>query len=114
MSYGNHSGVAFFTVPLKTGVAGTAGAYTTLGVINYKVTVQTNDVPAVTKQVTTTKKVEVTKGGKPVLVNGKVQYKNVSTTSTVIVTPAVPGATASFTSQFAATSQLTLNAPVSH
>ena len=110
MAYGNHSGVAFWTAPLKTGVASTTGAYTTLGQINYTVTFTTIAVPAVTKKVVTTKVVPVLVNGKKVYVNGKLKTKKVKSTKTVVVTPAVKGTTATFNSNFAATSIATLNA----
>lgn len=101
LAYGNHSGVAFWTAPLKTGIA--TGLYSTLGIINYKVTVNTIAVPAVTKKVAATKSVKT-------MVKGKAVYKTVKYEKTVVVTPAVPGATGTFVSGFASTSVATLNA----
>jgi hypothetical protein len=108
LSYGNHSGVAFWTAVLKTGT--TAGLYNTLGVINYKVTIATIAVPAVTKQVKAIKYVPTIKNKKHVVVNGKGVFHQVSYTKTVVVTPAVPGATGVFQPAFTPLSQLTLNA----
>jgi len=99
LSYGNHGGVSFWTAPLKTGT----GFYNTLGVISYKVTFNTIAVPAVTKVVTAYKNVvKVVKGVRKVV---RVSYKK-----TIVVTPAVPGETGTFTSSFATPSVLTLNA----
>lgn len=101
LTYGNHSGVAFWTAPLATGTA--AGQYSTLGIINYQVTFNTIAVPAVTKKVSATKLVRTVK-------NGKVTTRRVRYTKTVVVTPAVAGATGVFKSSFNPASQATLNA----
>lgn len=108
LNYGNHSGAAFWTAVLKTGTG--PGQYGTLGVINYKITMVTNAVPAVTKDVQVTKLVPVLKNGKKVLKNGKPVMRSVVSTKTVIVTPAVQGATGVFQPAFTPLSQLTLNA----
>lgn len=108
LGYGNHSGAAFWTALLKTGTG--AGLYSTLGIINYQVIFKTNAVPAVTKTVTATKYVATLKNGKKVYKNGKLVTHKVTYKKTVIVTPAVPGATATFQSNFNPLSQLTLNA----
>jgi hypothetical protein len=108
LSFGNHSGGAFWTGVLKTGTA--AGLYNTLGIINYKVAVNTIAVPAVTKQVKTIKYVPTMKNKKHVVVNGKGVFQQVTYLKTVIVTPAVPGATGTFQTTFVPSSQLTLNA----
>jgi hypothetical protein len=107
LSYGNHSGAAFWTAVLKTGAA---PLYSTLGVINYKVTIATIAVPAVTKQVKAVKYVPTMKNKKHVVVNGKGVFHQVTYTKTVVVTPAVPGATGVFQPAFTPLSQLTLNA----
>ena len=101
LAYGSHSGVAFWTAPLATGTA--TGAYDTLGVINYKVTVNTIAVPAVTKKVHLIKIVRTVR-------KGKVTTRRVSYVKTVVVTPAVPGATGTFQSNFTPSSVATLNA----
>ena len=90
MTYGNHGGVAFWTAPLATGTG--AGQYSTLGIISYQVTFNTIAVPAVTKQVTATKYVVTKSHGKVVRVSGKAVYHKVTYKTTVIVTPAVAGA----------------------
>lgn len=108
LSYGNHGGVAFWTAALKTGTA--TGDYDTLGIINYKVTFNTNAVNAVTKKVHATKLVPLLRNGKHVIVNHKVAMHRVGYMKTVVVTPAVAGAVGTFTSNFNPLSQPTLNA----
>jgi hypothetical protein len=114
MSFGNHgagangSGIAFWTAALATGTG--TGQYDTLGVIPYQVIVKTNAVPAVTKTVPAVKYVVTKKHGKVVKVGGSVVYHAVKYQKTVIVTPAVPGATGTFSSNFNALSVATLNA----
>ena len=108
LAYANHSGVAFWTAPLKTGTG--AGLYSALGVINYTVTFHTNASPAVTKKVHATKLVPTLKNGKKVIAHGKVVTHRVSYLKTVIVTPAVKGATGTFVSNFTPSSVATLNA----
>lgn len=108
LAYGNHSGVAFWTAPLKTGTG--TGLYSTLGVINYSVTFNTIAVPAVTKKVHATKLVVTMRNGKRVMHNGRVVMHRVSFLKTVVVTPAVPGATGTFQSNFTPSSVATLNA----
>jgi hypothetical protein len=105
LTYGNHGGVAFWTAPLATGTA--AGQYNTLGIIPYQVTVKTIAVPAVTKKVKATKLVAKT-------INGKSVMQRVTYVKTVVVTPAVPGATGVFQSNFNPLSQATLNAVPGH
>jgi hypothetical protein len=107
LSYGNHSGAAFWTGVFKTGAA---PLYNTLGVVNYKVTIATIAVPAVTKQVKAIKYVPTMKNGKHVVVNHKGVFHQVSYTKTLVVTPAIPGATGVFQPAFTPLSQLTLNA----
>jgi hypothetical protein len=108
LTYGNHGGVAFWTAPLATGTK--TGDYDTLGTINYTVTFKTIAVAAVTKQVTATKFVVTKSHGKVVKVDGKAVYHKVSYKTTVIVTPAVAGATGTFVSNFNPDSIATLNA----
>jgi hypothetical protein len=119
MTFGNHGvtntinsptgsgdGVAFWTAPLATGGTG----YSTLGLIPYTVTFKTIAVPAVTKKVNATKWVLLRKKGKVVHVNGHVVYIAKQYKKTVIVTPAVAGATGTFTPNFNTNSSATLNA----
>lgn len=108
LTYGNHGGVAFWTAPLATGTG--TGLYSTLGIISYQVTFNTIAVPAVTKQVTATKFVVTKSHGKVVRVSGKAVYHQVSYKKTVIVTPAVAGASGTFVSDFNSASVATLNA----
>jgi hypothetical protein len=108
LAYGNHSGEAFWTAALKTGT--TTGLYSTLGVINYTVTMKTIAVPAVTKKVRETKLVPTVKNGKKLVRNGKVVTHRVAFMKTVVVTPAVAGATGTFQSNFSPSSVATLNA----
>jgi hypothetical protein len=108
LSYGNHSGVSFWTGILKTGVGN--GLYSTLGQINYKVTLVAKDTN--TMKVLSTKLV-------PKMVNGVRQidpatnrtiYERVSYYRSVPVTPALKGATGTWSSNFTANSQLILYA----
>ena len=108
LAYGNHGGEAFWTASLKTGT--TTGLYSTLGIINYKVSVNTIAVPAVTKKVRESRLVPTIKNGKKLVVNGKVVTHRVSYLKKVIVTPAVAGATGTFVSNFNPDSVATLNA----
>ncbi len=114
MSFANHGassqpggiGAAFWTAPLPTG--GTN--YSTLGLIPYTVTFKTIAVPAVIKKVPAVKWVLLKKKGKTVIVNGKRVYTAVKYLKTVVVTPAVAGATGTFTPNFNVSSSATLNA----
>ena len=108
LAYGNHSGEAFYTAALKTGTA--AGLYSTLGIITYTVTVNTIAVPAVTKKVRETKLVPTLKNGKRIVRHGKVVTHRVTFLKTIVVTPAVAGATGTFVSNFSPSSVATLNA----
>jgi hypothetical protein len=107
-AYGNHGGEAFYTTALKTGT--TTGLYSTLGIISYKVSVNTIAVAAVTKMVRETRLVPTIKNGKKVISHGKVVMHRVSYAKKFIVTPAVAGATGTFVSNFNPDSVATLNA----
>ena len=111
LSYGNHSGAAFWAGQLLTGEPG-SGKYSTLGVVDYNVEVSMIEKPAVTKKVTETKYVQVKSNGKVVKVNGKVMYEPRKVTKTVVVTPAVmTGEKYVYPpSRWPSTSLLTLNA----
>ncbi len=100
LSYGNHSGISFWTGVLKTGTA--AGQYSTLGVINYKVTMVSKDVT--TAKVLATKRVQVTENGKSVW-KWQSYYKDKKLTWPII------GATGTLVPNWTATSLLTLYAP---
>ena len=87
LAYGNHGGLGMWTGVLQTGTA--AGNYSPTGPIPYTITMKTIAVPAVTKKVTV-----VTH--KRVKIRGKYVVRTHRTVKTVIVTPAVPGATGTF------------------
>lgn len=113
MSYGNHSGTAFWAGALSTGTAG-SGKFSTVGSITYKVNITLIEKPAVTKETMATKYVKVIdkKTKKPVKVNGTYVWKPVKVKATEIVTPAVLGRTVSFdsTAWGPTSSNLTLSA----
>ncbi|MFM8447049.1 MAG: hypothetical protein ACKN92_02595 [Candidatus Nanopelagicaceae bacterium] len=108
LSYGNHSGVSFWTGVLKTGTGN--GMYSTLGLINFKVTMVAKDTT--TMKVLSTKLVpKVVNGVRQVDPStGRTIYDRVSYYRTVAVSPALKGATGTWSSNFAAYSQLTLYA----
>jgi hypothetical protein len=105
MSYGNHSGVAFWTGVLKTGAA---PLYSTLGVINFKVTIVAKD--SASMKVLSTKLVakKNADGTKVLDANGKSTYERVSYYRNVTLSPVLKGATGTWQSNFTQTSQLTL------
>ena len=104
MSYGNHSGVAFWTAVLKTGAA---PLYSTIGVINYKVTLVAKD--SSTMKVLSTKLTPKLENGKRVLdASGRTVYERVSYYRTVKLSIPLKGATGIWTSNFTANSQLSL------
>lgn len=103
LAYGNHGGLGMWTGVLQTGTA--AGDYSPTGAIPYTITMKTIAVPAVTKKITASKMVRKVVKGKSVLV--KVSYQK-----TVIVTPAVPGATGTFSPSHTLSVLTLLAAPV--
>ena len=104
MSYGNHSGVAFWTAVLKTGAA---PLYSTIGVINFKVTMIAKD--STTMKVLSTKLVRKLEDGKRVLdASGRTAYERVSYYRTVNLSVPLKGATGTWSSNFTANSQLSL------
>jgi len=104
MAYGNHSGVAFWTAVLKTGAA---PLYNTIGVINYKITMVAKD--SSTMKVLSTKLVPKMDNGKRVLdATGSTIYERVSYYRTVKLGIPLKGATGTWSSNFTATSQLSL------
>ena len=104
MSYGNHSGVAFWTAVLKTGAA---PLYSTIGVINFKVTMIAKD--STTMKVLSTKLVRKLEDGKRVLdASGRTVYERVSYYRTVNLSVPLKGATGTWSSNFTANSQLSL------
>ena len=104
LNYGNHSGIAFWTAILKTGAA---PLYNTLGVINYKVTMIAKD--SSTMKVLSTKLVKNMVDGKRVMdESGRPAFERISYYRTVNVSPALKGATGTFTPNWTAASMLTL------
>jgi len=107
MTYGNHSGVAFWTSVLKTGT--TAGLYNTLGVISFKVTIIAKEQTSV--KVLTTKLVRKLVNGVQVKdADGRNVYERVPSYRTIPVSPALAGAVGTWSSNFTPSSQLTLYA----
>ncbi len=105
MSYGNHSGVAFWVGVLKTGT--TPGLYNTLGVISFKVTMIAKEQSSV--KVLTTKLVRKMVNGAQVMdADGRRVYTRVPAFRTIPVSPALAGAVGTWTSNFTPNSQLTL------
>jgi hypothetical protein len=101
LTYGNHSGSAFWTAVLKTGTG--VGQYSTLGLINYKITM-------VGKDITTAKALASKRVAK--VVDGKTTYEWVSYYRTKKLPWPIKGATGTLTPYWAATtSMLTLYAP---
>lgn len=107
LSYGNHSGVAFWTGVLKTG--STAGLYNTLGVISFKVTMIAKEQTSV-KVLTTKLSRKMVNGVQLKDGNGRPVYERVPTFRTVPVNPPLAGAVGTWSSNFTAASQLTLYA----
>lgn len=87
LAYANHGGLGMWTGVLQTGTA--TGDYSPTGAIPYTITMNTIAVPAVTKKVTV-----VTH--KRIKVRGKFVVRTHRTVKTVVVTPAVAGATGTF------------------
>jgi hypothetical protein len=106
LSYGNHSGIAFWTAVLRTGTA--AGQYSTLGQISYKVTMVSKDLSSV--KVLSTKLVRKVANGAPVKVNGVQVYERVPAYRTVQIDPPLKGAVATYVPNWTAASLLTLYA----
>jgi hypothetical protein len=108
LTYGNHSGVAFWSGVLATGTGN--GKYGTLGQINYKVTIIAKDSD--TMKVLSTKLVaKVVNGARQVdPATGRTIYERVSYYRSVPVSPALKGATGTWSSNFTANSQLQLYA----
>ena len=107
MSYGNHSGVAFWVGVLKTGTA--TGLYNTLGVISFKVTMIAKEQTSV--KVLATKLVrKVVNGAQVKDSSGRLVYTRVPAFRTVAVDPPLAGAVGTWASNFTPNSQLTLYA----
>ena len=107
LTYGNHSGVAFWTAIVKTGAA--EGLYKTLGVINYKITLIAKDSDLM-KVLSTKMVAQKNSAGIRVTdpTTGRTVYDRVSYYRTVRVSPALAGATGTWSSNFTQTSQLAL------
>ena len=106
LTYGNHSGVSFWTGVLATGT----GKYSTLGLINYKVTMVAKDTS--TMKVLSTKLVPKIVGGvrQTDPSTGRTIYDRISYYRSVAVNPPLKGATGTWSSNFTANSQLQLYA----
>jgi hypothetical protein len=103
LSYGNHGGLGMWTGVLQTGTA--AGSYSPTGPIPYTITMKTIAVPAVTKKISVV-------SHRRVKVRGKFVTRTFHTTKTVIVRPAVPGATGTFSPNHTMSVLTLLAAPV--
>ncbi len=103
LTYGNHGGLGIWTGVLQTGTA--AGNYSPTGPIPYTITMKTIAVPAVTKKLSVV-------NHKHVRIHGRMVTRYWRTTKTVIVTPAVPGATGTFSPSHTMSVLTLLAAPV--
>ena len=99
LSYGNHSGVAFWTAVLRTGTGN--GQYSTLGTINFKVTMIAKDTDKM-KVLSTKLVAKKVNGVRQVDENGRTIYDRVSYYRTVSVNPPLKGAVGTWSSNFAA------------
>lgn len=106
LTYGNHSGVAFWSGVIGTGT--TAGKYSTLGVINFKVTMIAKDQTKI--RVLSTKLARKYVNGVQVKVNGSPVYERVSYYRNLTVNPALKGAVGTWKSNFTPNSQVTVYA----
>ncbi len=107
MAYGNHSGVAFWTAVLKTGAA---PLYNTLGIINFKVTMVAKDVTSMKVPATKLVAQRDASGARVRDASGAQIYDRVAYFKSVALNPALKGASATWQSNWTATSQLTLYA----
>jgi hypothetical protein len=103
LAYANHGGMGMWTGVLQTGTA--TGDYSPTGAIPYTITMKTIAVAAVTKKVTV-----VTH--KRIKVRGKFVVRTLRTVKKVVVTPAVAGATGTFSPSGAMSVLTLLAAPV--
>ncbi|MBI3428507.1 MAG: hypothetical protein HY050_00305 [Actinobacteria bacterium] len=106
LSYGNHSGVSFWVGVLATGTA--AGKYSTLGVVNFKVTMVAKDQSKI--KVLSTKLTRKIVNGVQVKENGSPVYERVSYYRNVTVNPPLKGAVGTWQSNFTSNSQVTVYA----
>ena len=107
LTFGNHSGVSFWTGVLNTGTG--TGKYSTLGLINYKVTLVAKD-QTVMKVLSTKLVPRVVNGVRQYDTSGRTIYDRVSYYRSVAVNPPLKGATGTWSSNFNTNSQLTLYA----
>lgn len=107
MTYGNHSGVAFWVGVLKTGTA--VGLYNTLGVISFKVTMIAKTQSTV-KVLTTKLARKMVNGVQAKDSDGRLVFERVPSFRTIPVNPPLAGAVGTWTSNFTPASQLTLYA----
>ncbi len=106
LTYGNHSGASFWTGLVRTGTANSQ--YSTLGIINYKVTLVAKDT-SVMKVLSTKLVAKVVNGVRQVdPATGRTIYERVSYYRSVPVSPALKGATGTWSSNFMDASKLTL------
>jgi len=103
LTYANHGGLGMWTGVLQTGTA--TGQYSPTGAIPYTITMQTIAVPAVTKKVSSIVRTRVKVGKKYVIRTHRVW-------KTVVVTPAVPGITGTFSPSGTMSALTLLAAPV--
>ncbi len=107
MTYGNHSGVAFWTGVLKTGAA---PLYNTLGLVSFKVTLIAKDVSTMMVPATKLVAQRDAAGARVRDANGVQIYNRVAYFKSVPVSPALKGATGTWASNFMAASQVTVYA----
>lgn len=106
LTYGNHSGVAFWAGIIATGT--TAGKYSTLGVVNFKVTMIAKEQTSV--KVLTTRLVRKVVNGVTLKVDGRYVYERVPMFRTIPVNPPLAGQVGTWQSNFTASSQVTVYA----
>lgn len=106
MTYGNHNGVAFWVGVLATGTI--PGKYSTLGVINFKVTMIAKDQETV--KVLSSRLVRKMVNGVALKVDGRYVYERVSFYRTLNMSPAMKGGVGTWQSNFTPNSQVTVYA----
>jgi len=104
LSYGNHSGLSFWTAVIRTGTG--PGQYSALGQISYKVTMRSKDLSTI--KVLSTKLVRKMANGAPVKVNGVQVYERVPAYRTVQLSTPLKGAVATYVPNWTAASLLTV------
>ncbi|MBC7462649.1 MAG: hypothetical protein H7227_00095 [Actinobacteria bacterium] len=106
LSYGNHSGISFWTAVIRTGTG--PGQYSTLGQISYKVTMRSKDLSSI--KVLSTKLVRKMVNGVPVKVDGTQVYERIPAYRTVQLSVPLKGAVAAYVPNWTAASLLTVYA----